>query len=230
MLLPGCQCCGTTGCTCACGDYPSLYPNPTIPSINQCCDPQCLPCEVTIEFLPGNTWGGFYTIYLTPTDKAEIRAFLAQSFVTKPRCSAKTFTGSGALMDSLQVQWWYESANYSAAFGLEWTGSDSGLDCFNLWNQPYGEIYLNAIRGGISGPVLTLSSGIVLNSFYFRWNYYSGPYAPFSIGSWCGLSSWSYTHSITGYMGVTYQLVLSNPAVPNSGAASLEGNQVRFSW
>lgn len=230
MLLPGCQCCGTTGCTCACGDYANPYlpafGRPTIPSINQCCPPECVPCEITIELIPGNTWGGSYNASLSNADRSEIRAFLAQSFVAKPRCNAKTYEGAGQLMDTTEMEWWYTSENYVASFGLAWSGSDSGLDCFDLWANSEA-LYMHAIRGGLSSSLMTLSSGKVLDSFFIK--YPARGYAGFSVGSWCGLSSWSHTVSIAGNESFD-EITIYDPALPGMRSVSMEGHQLRFSW
>ena len=129
-------------------------------------------------------------------------------------------------MDTTEMEWWYTSENYVASFGLAWSGSDSGLDCFDLWANSEA-LYMHAIRGGLSSSLMTLSSGKVLDSFFIK--YPARGYAGFSVGSWCGLSSWSHTVSIAGNESFD-EITIYDPALPGMRSVSMEGHQLRFSW
>ena len=199
----GCSpCCGTVGCTCP------GFANTT----NLCCGGTiCLPCSITMEFIPGNTWDGGGTS-LTATEKSEIQASLSLTVV--------------AALAGLPGPYGYQyihNTNVSGRnieMGLA-VGTSSGC---SQWYIP-----LNYLSGYADvGPWQTLSSGRWINDFTF----YALPYAiafatgGFSLTEWC---SGSFDKTIS-WASRTFDSYVNVGGSPGIALVRLSGNTVRYTW
>ena len=230
MLLPGCPCCTPAGCTC-----PGFYNGGTtvlVDTTNNCCSPtKCLPCSITMELLPGNTWNGFYAGYLSATDKAEIISALSISLVVP---IASVASVPSASTPSVIYSYTYNlggtvaGPSYSASLAINtYYGCDK-------WQMDAGWNELSVYRSDGAGntvPWATLSSGKQVMDWFFKATnavYGSTTTGGFSLSEWCGTSfdktvSWFNGNSIfTGYVN------LRDPSVPNSGCVRSWGTQMRY--
>ena len=226
----GCSpCCAPPGCA-DCGWTSNTFPVAGISRTNYCCEAECYPCEITLTVSAGNTWSGFsgFLNLLTTADRAAIRSYLSGTWVLRHSPSGSPYNPDYQFQDSS----WLASLRI---------GTTLDTPCESFWPSYSGAPFVNnsrTIQNAIS-PVWTGSSLLSLSSSKYlqfaRLNFaQSGGVSdltPFTLGNWCGVSSWSYsfTSSASGFSNPA-QSIIEFYTGTQTGTVALNGHTVTFSW
>lgn len=236
MLLPNCPCCG----------------NVSRCSANPCCLGEGLPCQLTIEYTGDGTWasnGG-----LSAGDLTDLQAFALQSWVAQKGDSSWYSINGGSPTNGSRLDnsnpWvgYFELLNtangasrnpylanvdgVAGCYAVAGTDINTTVSIRN--NVQAGDTFFGAATLGV-----VLSSGAILDSASLGFTPNNSNWLmPFSYGSWCGLSSFSYEFRqphgtvVPGQSGTFTAGWLFGVELGGGvrTLATLRGGKVRFSW
>jgi len=226
--------CGACGCTPGCSDcgwtsngYPVAGSNRT----NYCCEPQCYPCELTLQVAAGTTWTGFSIRYLTTADRNAIASYLSGTWVLRheplgvDRYPNYQFQSSSWLASAIV------SVDISAPCDAYWPSYSTGAYLINGGN--YIQNSVSPVYTGSS--LLSLSGGKYMTyaNMPFVSQSQSGDIAPFSMSDWCNVSSWSttiVTPTTVFTPSIQNQVVFYDPARSAFNTVYFTGHTFTLSW
>lgn len=233
---------GGFGCSTCCSDSTGCDPNP-------CCEGEGLPCALTIEYTGDGTWssnGG-----LAAGDLADLEAFALQTWVAQQSFYPGYSINGGTPFSYIRL----DTANPwignfllgdIASGSLRNTGLANldgvpGCHAVSIIGNVFGrnDIIAGMTFYGAGAIAVALSSGAVLRAARLSFTPDASNWLmPFSYGSWCGLSSFSYEfrmprntvvpgQSGTFTAGWRFEVDLGGGV---QTLATLRGGKVRFSW
>lgn len=225
--------CGNCGCAPQCSDCgwtSNTYPVSGRFRANRCCDPQCYPCQITLQVAAGSTWTGFAIRYLTTADRAAIAAYLSGTWVLRHEPGGS----------ELNPDYRFQSSSWLASFRVS---ADVAAPCDATWPSYSGATFTNAgytIQNSVSpvytgGSLLSLSGGKYLtyaNMPFASVNQASDP-TPFSMADWCSVSSWSttiVTPTAVSASSFENQIIFYDPSRLAFSTVYFTGHTMTLSW